>query len=55
LIVITVNNFPFFALIMESLGEKQAKRCLTEFSGIPAYTSYVGNASAHRPNHHRQR
>ncbi len=26
--------------IMESLGEKQAKRCLTEFSAVPAYNPY---------------
>ncbi|HOW60996.1 MAG TPA: hypothetical protein PLJ20_00290, partial [Candidatus Contendobacter sp.] len=32
--MIDVKNFPFLGLIMESLGEKQAKRCLTEFSGV---------------------
>jgi hypothetical protein len=36
--VIDVKNFPFLGPIMDSLGEKQAKRCLTEFSGVPAYT-----------------
>jgi len=30
------------ATIMESLGEKQEKRCLTEFSGVWAYTLEYG-------------
>ena len=28
---------------MESLGEKSEKTCLTEFSGVPAYTPYLGH------------
>lgn len=38
LTVIDIKNFPFFGTIMESFGEKHAKRCLTEFSGVWAYT-----------------
>ena len=36
--MVDIKNFPFLGLIMESLGEKQEKRCLTEFSGVWAYT-----------------
>jgi len=46
LTVIDIKNFPFLGLIMESLGEKQAKRCLTEFSGVWAYTPNLLNAGA---------
>jgi hypothetical protein len=39
--VIDGKNFPFLRPIMESFGEKSEKTCLTEFSGIPAYTPYL--------------
>ena len=39
---------------MESLGEKQAKRCLTEFSGVWAYNPKEEAAGRHRERNRRQ-
>jgi len=49
LTVIDIKNFPLLGLIMESLGEKQAKRCLTEFSGVWAYTPIIPAVRKGRP------
>jgi hypothetical protein len=48
LTVIEIKNFLFLDLIMESLGDKQAKRHLTEFSGFWAYTPRVFNNTSDR-------
>ena len=39
---IAVKNFPLFAPVTESLGDKLEKTCLAELSGVPAYNDCFG-------------
>ena len=55
LTVIDVRNFPLLSPSTESCGEKQAKRGLTELSGVPAYNpNYEGFTCRRGMTPHRQ-